>query len=91
MEFFACGDYRHLWSPLPDTLLNNLDPSVALADLANLLLDPSLRLPCTVSRDKMGQNDVHVNCLESDDLQGFRPLVKSKIGHVSDFLIYRRK
>lgn len=88
MEFFSTTEYRHLWSPLPEVLLNNLDPSVALADLANLLLDPQLRLPCSVVREQNSKHSVPVNCLESDDLQGFKPLTRSKIGHVSspDFL-----
>ena len=84
IEFFCCPEYRNLWSPLPETLLNNLDPAVALADLANIVLHPDIKLPVQVYHEKKTTTDVTINCLESDDLQGFKPLSKSSIGDVSD-------
>ena len=66
-------------------MLNNLDPAVALADLANIILDPDIKLPVQVYHEKKTTTDVTINCLESDDLQGFKPLSKSSIGDVSFF------
>ena len=66
-------------------MLNNLDPAVALADLANIILDPDIKLPVQVYHEKKTTTDVTINCLESDDLQGFKPLSKSSIGDVSAF------
>ena len=58
---------------------------MALADLANIVLDPDIRLPVQVYHEKKTTTDVTINCLESDDLQGFKPLSKSSIGDVSCF------
>ena len=58
---------------------------MALADLANIVLDPDIRLPVQVYHEKKTTTDVTINCLESDDLQGFKPLSKSSIGDVSYF------
>ena len=56
---------------------------MALADLANIILDPDIKLPVQVYHEKKTTTDVTINCLESDDLQGFKPLSKSSIGDVS--------
>ena len=58
---------------------------MALADLANIILDPDIKLPVQVYHEKKTTTDVTINCLESDDLQGFKPLSKSSIGDVSTF------
>ena len=55
---------------------------MALADLANIILDPDIKLPVQVTHEKRTTTDVTINCLESDDLQGFKPLSKSSIGDV---------
>ena len=57
---------------------------MALADLANIVLHPDIKLPVQVYHEKKTTTDVTINCLESDDLQGFKPLSKSSIGDVSD-------
>lgn len=43
-------------------------------------------LPVEVSKTSFKtQKEIKINCLESDDLQGFKPLAKSQIGAVSNF------
>ena len=71
---------------MPDVLLNNLDPAVCLSELANVLCRPDLELPIHVVRRRRHSTDIIVNCLESDDLQGFRPLAETKIGEVFKFI-----
>ena len=63
---------------------------MALADLANIILDPDIKLPVQVYHEKKTTTDVTINCLESDDLQGFKPLSKSSIGDVSFFDSFRQ-
>ena len=63
---------------------------MALADLANIILDPDIKLPVQVYHEKKTTTDVTINCLESDDLQGFKPLSKSSIGDVSIFDPFRQ-
>ena len=85
MEFFGRDELRHIWSPPPDTLEPISDPCPPLADIANILMDSGNALPIPVSKKSASkfQDEIKITCLESDDLQGFKPLSKSQIGYVS--------
>ena len=85
-EYFGCAELRHLWYPLPENAGPFSDPCGSMAEVANIILDRQNMLPVAVSRTQKKAKyteDIKISCLESDDLQGFRPLALSRIGNVS--------
>lgn len=94
MEFFGTKELRTIWFPPPESLEPVSDPCGPLADVANILMDSNNQLPVPVTRrpsTKYHSDEIKITCLESDDLQGFKPLSKSQIGAVSCSNTYSAK
>ena len=85
-EYFGCAELRSLWYPLPENSGPYSDPCGSMAEVANIILDRQNVLPVPVRKTASKtytESEVKIACLESDDLQGFKPLTPTRIGNVS--------